>query len=262
MKRFLAIMCLTAIVLFVANGPQARANGGPGGMEPDNWYNACGSYPQIPYDYPGTFYTTLPTGPTATVDGMVWLKTGSGSPALFNSPNLMVSTYYENTSGAGNCSPPKRIRAGTPAIFSPRGTATRALAGRLMTSCMSAPRRFRSPNIEGADRTFNQGLLYQQFWTDPLLQSSGTSAYANYAAANTASAGGASGVYVAQTVPFLVDLNPGGMGGLWLDANNTGMYMPAVVPAKGVVTSPEPSTFVLMLGGLLGLVAYAWRKHK
>ena len=66
--------------------------------DPDNFYNAYGCYPQIPHDNPGTYYSTLPYGPTATEDGLVWLNTGSG-PAL-KGGNLAVSIYYENTSSA------------------------------------------------------------------------------------------------------------------------------------------------------------------
>ena len=44
-------------------------------------------------------------------------------------------------------------------------------------------------------------------------------------------------------------------------SNDMGMYMPAVVLAKGVA-APEPSTIALAAMGLLGLTAYAWRRRR
>jgi hypothetical protein len=78
------------------------------------------------------------------------------------------------------------------------------------------------------DETFEQGLFYLQFWTDPALESTGSSAYSTYAQAHAASAINTAGVYVAQTAPFKVDFGLGGQMPL-LYANELGMYMPAAV---------------------------------
>jgi hypothetical protein len=262
MKRFLAVLCLTAIVLFVANGSQARADGGTGGFIIDNWYNAYATYPQIPYDNPGTYYSTLPYGPTATVDGMVWLKTGAGDPALYDNAYLMVSTYYKNTSGAWELANTQRHTGGYAGYFLPNGGGNTGGDNWVVDDMMYvSSETIPIPDLGGALTTLQQGLFYQQFWTDPQLRTGASSAYGSYADANAASAGGASGVYVAQTAPFLVDLNLGGMGGLYYYAHNTGMYMPAVVLAKGAPV-PEPSTIALAAAGLLGLAIYAWRRRK
>jgi hypothetical protein len=263
MRRLIVVLSVMAILAFVAPAPQARADGGIGGFVIDNWYNAYASYPQIPYDNPGTYYSTLPNGPTATVDGMVWLKTGPGNPALYDNAYLMVSTYYKNTTGAWVLANTQRHIDGYAGYFLPNGGGNGGGEAWVVNDMMYvSSETIPVPDYGGALTTLQQGQFYQQFWTDPTLQSGGTSPYGTYAAANTASAGGASGVYVAQTVPFLVDLNLGGMGGLWLTCQNTGMYMPAVVLQKGVVASPEPSTLLLVVTGLVGLLAYAWRKRK
>ena len=46
-----------------------------------------------------------------------------------------------------------------------------------------------------------------------------------------------------------------------IDYVNELMYMPAVIMAKAAPV-PEPSAVVLAVGGLSGLLAYAWRKRK
>ena len=50
-------------------------------IEADNYFNASGVYPQIANDSNNAYYFTAPTGLTATVDGAVWLKTGSAHPS-------------------------------------------------------------------------------------------------------------------------------------------------------------------------------------
>ena len=67
-------------------------------IDADNYYNASGVYPQIPNDSNNAYYFTAPTGLTATVDGAVWLKTGSATPVL-NTQNFGVSVYYKNADG-------------------------------------------------------------------------------------------------------------------------------------------------------------------
>ncbi len=261
MKRFLAVLCLLAIVLFVANGPQARANG-LATFIPDNFFNCFGAYPQIPYDYPGTFYSTLPTGPTATEDGLVWLNTGSGPLALYNNAHLAYSVYYENSNSAWELVANMASLQGYSGYFAGPGNPDNDGAEWTVNDAEYVGSETVPAGGVGNYKTFEQGLFYVQFWTDPQLESTGTSAYSTYSAALSASSHGTSGVYVAQTVPFLVDIvTAGGLGSLTYPQNRIGMYMPAVVLAEGVAT-PEPSTIVLMLAGLLGLLAYAWRRRK
>ena len=57
-------------------------------------------------------------------------------------------------------------------------------------------------------------------------------------------------------MPFLADVANTGLG--YDNANYVGMYMPAVILHE----APEPSTILLAATGLLGLLAYAWRKRK
>ena len=192
---------------------------------PDNYYNADGSYLQIPEDNPGTYYSTLPYGPTATEDGLVWLNTGGG-PAL-QSGNLAVSVYYENTSSAWQLEETEIVGDGGYAGYFvaksiPIWGQARSLSNPLIVSTETIP----VSGLPGQpEKTFQQGLFYLQAWTDPALESAGKSAYSTYAQAFAASESGAAGVYVAQTVPFKVDFG----SGLLLDANEMGMYMPAVV---------------------------------
>ena len=169
---------------------------------PDNFYNADGSYPQIPHDDPGTYYSTLPYGPTATEDGLVWLNTGSG-PAL-KGGNLAVSIYYENTSSAWQFEETMFTTGGYSGYFMATANPTwgnaRVITNPLIVGTETIP-------VSGStgDEIFQQGLFYLQFWTDPTLESTGKSAYSSYAQALAASESGAAGVYIAQTAQFKVD---------------------------------------------------------
>ena len=258
-KRWAIVLVGTAILGLAA--PNLWATGFYQFGGPDNFDNADGLYLQIPNDNPGTYYSTLPYGPTASEDGLVWLKTGSASPELYNNANLAVSIYYENSNSAWQLEETMISTQGYSGYFfgtaDPTWGESRVVTNALVVSTETIP----VIDLTGHPlTTFQQGLFYLQFWTDPALENTGTSAYSSYAQAFAASAAGASGVYVAQTVPFKVDFGGGGETPL-LYANEMGMYMPAVVMAKAVAT-PEPSTAVLTLGGLLGLLAYAWRRRK
>ena len=141
---------------------------------PDNFFNAYGLYLQIPNDNPGTYYSTLPYGPAATEDGLVWLKTGSGSPALYNNPNLAVSVYYENTSSAWQLEDTMFPSGGYSGYFlatsSPTGGESGVISNPLIVSSESIP----VIDLAGhPNETFQQGLFYLQFWTDPALESTG-----------------------------------------------------------------------------------------
>ena len=78
------------------------------GLQPDNDLNAFGDYPWIPGDNSGASFT-LPNGPSATVDGAVWMKKTSGTwPStgsqyqLFDPDgvgwSIRTTVYYLNTS--------------------------------------------------------------------------------------------------------------------------------------------------------------------
>ena len=198
MKLLAAIFGAVAIAGFAARSLAAPDNY----FVPDNFYNAYACYPQIPYDNPGTYYSTLPNGPVATEDGLVWLNTGSG-PAL-KGGDLAVSIYYENTSSAWQLEETMFTSGGYSGYFMATNKPTwgnaRVITNPLIVGSETIP-------VSGSqgDETFQQGLFYLQFWTDPALESTGKSAYSTYAQAYAASETGAAGVYVAQTAQFKVD---------------------------------------------------------
>ena len=199
-------------------------------FEPDNYFNAEGLYLQIPNDNPGSYYLTLPNGPTATEDGAIWLNTGSG-PAL-KSGNIAVSIYYENSSSAWQLEETMFATDGGYAGYffataDPTWGDSRVVHNPLIVGKETIPV---SDLINHPEETFQQGLFYLQLWSDPALESTGTSPYGTYAQAYAASATGAAGVYVAQMAPFKVDFGAGSV----LSANDMGMYMPAVVLKSAV----------------------------
>ena len=223
MKR-LAIV-LSGIAIWAFASPDLWAQYQFGG--PDNYFNACGCYPQIPNDSPGTYYLTLPNGPSATEDGAIWLNTGSG-PAL-KSGNIAVSIYYENTSAAWQLEETMFATDGGYAGYffataDPTWGDSRMISNPMIVSTETIP----CLDLQSTLQTFQQGLFYLQFWSDPTLESTGTSAYSSYAKAFAASETGTPDVYVAQSAPFKVDFGLGGLMPL-LYANEMGMYMPAVV---------------------------------
>ena len=93
-KRFAVVSSGIAILALAAGSGRAA----DWQIEADNYLNASGVYPQIPNDSNNAYYFTAPTGLTATVDGAVWLKTGSATPVL-NTQNFGVSVYYKNADG-------------------------------------------------------------------------------------------------------------------------------------------------------------------
>ena len=95
MRRVIVTMSVLVIAAFAAGDLQATQ----WAIEADNYYNASAVFPQIPNDSNNNYYFTAPTGLTATVDGAVWLKTGSATPVL-NTQNFDVSVYYKNSNGA------------------------------------------------------------------------------------------------------------------------------------------------------------------
>ncbi len=256
MKRALVLLIAAVIVAFAASGAWAQAYS----IMANNFLNADGSYPQIPYDYPGTYYSTLPNGPTATEDGMLWLNTGAG-PVLHNA-SVGVTVWYEDYNSVWKPAISSVYSGGYSGYFV--DAVNNGIGGNsdylvldsdppLIVSNETIP----NPNYFDEPFTFRQAKFYVQAWYDPELAATGTtSAYSSYAQAFTASEHGAPGVYVAQTPVFLGDLIPPGDPAGWWD-NYLGMYMPAMVLTKAV---PEPSTIALAVTGLLGLLAYGWRK--
>ena len=133
---------------------------------------------------PGTYYSTLPYGAAATEDGLVWLKTGSGSPALYNNPNLAVSVYYENTSSAWQLEDTMFPSGGYSGDFlatsSPTGGESGVISNPLIVSSESIP----VIDLAGhPNETFQQGLFYLQFLDRPRFGEHGKSAYSTYAQA-------------------------------------------------------------------------------
>ena len=139
--------------------------------------------------------------------------------------NLAVSIYYENTSSAWQLEETDVHDRRLLRLFYGHGQPD---LGQRAGDQQPVDRRQRNDS-GGAARppeTFQQGLFYLQFWTDPTLESTGKSAYSSYAQALAASETGAAGVYVAEAAQFKVDF---GFDSVLLYANKMGMYMPAVV---------------------------------
>ena len=86
----------------------------------------------------------------------------------------------------------------------------------------------------GNYKTFEQGSSMSSSGRTPNWRAPARAPIARTRPALAASSHGTSGVYVAQTVPFLVDIvTAGGFGSLTYPQNRIGMYMPAVVLEKG-----------------------------
>jgi hypothetical protein len=196
------------------------------------------------------------TGPTATTHGYYWLDTGSG-------PNLLVQDV--NLEFLGGTTPGSLVDLvtygssgrpiNTPALFllsNPVGTPQSAIGWSIVASYGHIP-----------------GYCYEGILSDPIGTNFGipgvvpdgiypteirawTGSYSTYAAALAAATAHVPGAYVGK-----VDFNTHYANSL---AFPNGMEaMPALVLSQPV---PEPSTLLLMAAGLLGLLAYAWRKRK
>jgi hypothetical protein len=197
----------------------------------------------------------LPTGPTATTDGAIWLKTGSTYALNVADLNFEID-------------------------FRPASNQSTIVITN--TDLLSTGVAYGDVDIEG-----NPANAYPGYWfgddgdsgwgnthTDPSPYAQGggqywvpeTTGLANfqldlkmwYGTYNSFSAAQAARAIGADTGWFQSGPMASGIG---LPGQTTFEYMPSVV-LQPLVPSPEPSTIVLVATGLLGLLAYAWRKRK
>lgn len=187
------------------------------------------------------------TSPTATTKGLVWINSGSGPQELQQDINIELLGIASSTNSpvtpTQDC---YQLSNGDLAkLLLSTGTATGDY------TFMDSPGNFidcgpdsgTAYAVPGSAGIKPYCFFEVRAWTGN---------YSTYAAAYAASASGTSGVYVGQSTVFL---NPAdSVGTSELDD------MPAVILAK--VATPEPSTLLLSAAGLLGLLAYAWRKRR
>ena len=224
MKRAFAILGFLAILALPCGS--VLANSYTGGVDFDNTDNTS-------------------TNPYATTNGLVWINSGSG-PVWLNSDINM------------EC-----LCGGEPGTLA------------LLTNLEYTPNLANGPQYstwllsngtaDGIGTFFGDGDFIDPYgveWVtyqtpDPkygfyfqILAWTGN--YNTYTAASAASASGVAGVYVGETPVFV---NPTAASiGIPPDFTN----MPALILSKAV---PEPSTLFLTAAGLVGLLAFAWRKR-
>jgi hypothetical protein len=188
------------------------------------------------------------TNPSATTGGLVWIDTGSGPAKLNEDINMQFLCGGAQNTLAGllnlNYTPNLANGPQYSTFLLSDGTATGI--GTFFGSGI-----FLDPNgIEWV--TYQTSTLTPQ--TKFYFQiKAWTGSYNTYDDAYAASAAGTPGVYVGKT-PVFINLTATGIGfPPEFDS------MPALVLAKAV---PEPSTLLLLAAGLMGLLAYAWRKRR
>ncbi len=202
------------------------------------------------------WYTNEPAewnSPTATTNGAAWIKTGSGSPVqLTQSVNTQL---LMDTPGGWAI-------IGTTLLSVASGTAASASngwVGSTVNDCSAYyPGLFfngGSANypIPGTSTTTGPSNSYEAevyFWTG---------LYNTYADAYAAAEAHTPGVYVADSGQFLEAVQPYTSGPPAFPEDL--LDMPAMILQQPAAT-PEPSTLLLLTTGLLGLLAYAWRRRR
>jgi hypothetical protein len=256
-----------ALVAFAAGA--AVADEPIWGMMPDNYMNAFGCFPEIPGDNAqpiGTSFT-LPDGPSATVDGAIWMKAPSGvwpstgSQYQLFDPNgdnwsIRITVHVNTTAGWQIWDDGQPIDVmGTPVNMSSSTGYPGYWARGVSLGLPSNVTIVGEDTVHTADMylpdgngnytipfslTFPQAEFYIQAWLDPAQEhnanensppGSASSAYATFAQAYAASASGSPGVLVGQTPVFRGDMVDASQGPLWY-ANELGMYMPALILQK------------------------------
>ena len=240
MRRLMTALGVTAIMLLAGNAAYASFVFG------DYYFPFCN------WDNSGAAFGS--GGWNATTDGAIWLKSGSSYVldttvdvnaeldfrTASNQPWTVITNtlLLSNGSATGDvsyCGP-----LGYPGMWSP-------VVG-FDPSATQDPSPYAMPSSgmgfyylpAQAPSTNYQFDLY--FWTGQ---------YPSYAAA------AAAGANVAHSGAFAV----GSMAsGISFPSNSAFINMPSMILQP--VPSPEPSTMLLAATGLLGLLAYAWRRRK
>ncbi len=250
MRRLMTVLSVTTIVLLAANGAFADTfQTGNWYFFLSNWNNGGGGYGLGP-----SF--NLPTGPTATTDGAIWVKTGSTyalntqdvnieldfRPAPDQAPVLITNTVLLSTGVAHHDVVLNDSGYCYPGYFSNEANgigSTRDVNAPYLVTGNNVNNMYWLPTALNADPTNFQFDLY--FW-----QGSETSYTAAY---NAGEKVGTTGWFAAGPMAI----------GISFPTQTTFAYMPSVVLQTPL---PEPSTIILVATGLLGLLAYAWRRRK
>jgi hypothetical protein len=185
--------------------------------------------------------------PLATTNGLVWINSGSGPVWLNQDINMELLCG----TSAGTLAQLTNLNYdGNPLDNGPQYSTWLLSVG----------------TADGIGTFFGDGQFidpYGDEWVTYQTPTSGasfdfqilawTGNYNTYAAAYAASASGTPGIYVGETPVFLQATATG------IGIPPDMVSMPALILARAV---PEPSTLFLTAAGLVGLLAYAWRKRK
>ena len=249
MRRLMTVLSAAAILLLAANAAFATQT-----FETGNWYFFLSNWDNGGGGYGLGPSFNLPTGPTATTDGAIWVKTGStyalntadvnialdfrtapGQPTILITDTCLLSdgvgVHDVVLNSGGAC---------YPGYFNDNDgfTARDVNAPYLVTQ--STNNFYWLPTALNADPTNFQFDVY--FWQG--TETTYASAVADGENAAT------TGWFTAG--PMMINND--------LPTNSAFANMPSVVLEPQ--PTPEPSTMVLVATGLLGLLAYAWRKRK
>jgi hypothetical protein len=246
----MTVLSAAAILLLAANAAFATQT-----FETGNWYFFLSNWDNGGGGYGLGPSFNLPTGPTATTDGAIWVKTGStyalntqdvnmaldfrtavGQPTILITDTCLLSDGV----AIGDVVLNQSTGACYPGYFNSGYTAHDVNAPYLVPQA-TTNNEYWLPTALNADPTNFQFDVY--FW-----RGSETS----YAAA------AADGEDVANTGWF--SAGPMAINAAPYPFNSAMANMPSVVLQPQ--PTPEPSTIVLVATGLSGLLAYAWRRRK
>lgn len=251
MRRATAVVSVLAIVALAASAVQATSfqfgnyyfmfsnwdNGGGGGSGPA-W--------------------VLPTGPTATTDGAVWIKTGNTYALNVTDFNAEIDFRDLTTGGTvyvitNTCLLSTGVAYGDVDI---EGNPANVYPGYFLGD--DGATGWGNNNPDPSPYRLGQG----EYWVPTVLNADptrfqldlkiwqGTSN--SFAAAQAARAYGAdSGWFSASDMAV----------GIAFPTDSTFADMPSLV-LQPLTPTPEPATIVLVVSGTLGLLAYAWRRRK
>ncbi len=249
MRRVMTLLGLAAIVVLAASAAQASSyslpyySGDAGFIE----YNLFSS----PLEN-GSNPTQLANwnNPNATKEGAIWINTGGGPVLEANAVNmeLWVNDFdAEWGSGGDNTGGTDGWVLENRALLSDGGATGDMMSGNpgcfdVQGSELGVPGTYWEDVWEGDDDALFQMQLY--IWTGTESTYSQAVLDGQYTATATWNQTVAPAHYGAQMPPI-----PPGLS-----------RMPAMVMTA--VATPEPSTLLLTATGLMGLLAYAWRKRK